>query len=89
MNKNLKIIARNDTELEDKTIEQLHELLNTEPMNTRLKSRLTKLWNKMEEEMIELYNASMTSNRDYFRDHLWRPRAALEYSNDDQEPYYT
>lgn len=88
-NKNLRIIAKNDPALEEQTIEQLHQSLNIEAVNIRLRSRLIKLWNKVELKEPELYQTSMNANRNPSRDHTWWPRAGQAFEEDDPNPIYT
>ena len=88
-NNNIRIITKFDPELEDKTIEERHNILKIEPINIRLYDRLTKLWNKVEEKEIETYNLTMNSNNDRRNDHAWWPRAGYKAVQDIPEPLYT
>ena len=47
-NRNIKMIVKNDEELHDKTVEEIHNSLGLEPMNLRLNDRMIRTWNKFE-----------------------------------------
>ena len=88
-NKNLKLIVKNEPDLRDKTLKEIHETLNIDPINIRLRTRFMKLWGKIERKEQQLYRYAMNANNDPFRDHNWWPRAATEYEKDDPIPIYS
>ena len=71
------------------TLEDLNEKFGLEAVNLRLANRLTKLWNKIEIQHLELYQRSTAANNNGLRDHYWWPRAGRVASLDPPEPLYT
>ena len=87
-NKNIKFATNNDDIYEGKTLQERHEMLGVEPLNTRMFYRLEKVWNKFSEKEEELYRKSERENMDNFKDHLWWKRAALtNHEGPPQEVY--
>ena len=88
-NRGMRIVAKYDENLENKTIEDIHSILNLEPMNVRLYRRLEKLWQKIEEKEPELHERSMRENHSLFADHKWWTRAATIVEAGMPDPMYT
>ena len=86
-NKNLRMVVKN-TENEGKTMEQIHEVLNIEPINIRLYMAARKLWEKFQTKQPNIYNMSMTENQNEIRDHSWWPRVACKLETGIPEPMY-
>ena len=87
-NRNLKMIAKN-TENENKTIKELHEIYGYEPINIRLFCAAEKLWHKFQAKEPEIQNRSQIENRNRKRDHSWWPRTAKKLSRGLPPPIYT
>ena len=91
-NKNLRIIRKYDDQLEEKTIEELHNQLNIEPLNIRLNNRLERIWEKFSTKEEYIYEKSMRENNNPFKDHNWWKRSAQkieEITNTNIQPIYT
>ena len=78
-----------NTENKNKTMEQIHEVLNIEPINIRLYTAANKLWEKFQINQPNIYNTSMTENLNEIRDDLWWPRVACKLETGIPEPKYT
>ena len=73
------MIAKN-TENENKTIKELHEIYSNVPINIRLFCVAEKLWNKFQAKEPEIQNRSQIENRNRRKDHAWWPRTAKNLS---------
>ena len=74
--------AVRNTEDRYKTVEELHNLSQIEPLNVRLYNRLQKTWNKIQELDAELYDHTEMANNNNIRDHSWWPRVGHVYVQD-------
>ena len=81
--------AVRNTEDRYKTVEELHNLFQIEPLNVRLYNRLQKTWNKIQELDVELYDQTEMTNNNNIRDHSWWPRVGHAYVQDPPDPMYT
>ena len=81
--------AVRNTEDRYKTVEELHNLFQIEPLNVRLYNRLQKTWNKIQELDAELYDNTEMANNNNIRDHSWWPRVGHAYLQDPPDPMYT
>ena len=80
------MIAKN-TENENKTIKELHEIYGYEPINIRLYCAAEKLWNKFQAKELEIQNRSQIENRNRRKDHSWWPRTAKKYQEECRSRY--
>ena len=76
-------------ERKEKSIEELHEILELDPFNVRLHNRLEKLWTKIEDQEQELYQNSTIEYQNNFRDHNWWKRAGSKIQEGKPVPKYT
>ena len=81
--------AVRDTEDWYKTVEELHNLFQIEPLNVRLYNRLQKTWNTIQELDVELYDQTEMANNNNIRDHNCWTRVGHEYVQDPPDPMYT
>ena len=81
--------AVRNTEDRYKTVEELHNLFQIEPLNIRLYNRLQKTWNKIQELDVELCDQTEVANNNNIRDHSWWPRVGHAYVQDPPDPMYT
>ena len=87
-NRALRNAVRN-TEDRYKTVEELHNLFQIEPLNVRLYNRLQKTWNKIQDLDAVLYDNTEMANNNNIRDHKWWPRVGRVYVQDPPDPMYT
>ena len=71
-----------------KNIEEIHNIIGLEPVNTRMYLRLEKLWLGMEGKEEELFQASEIENINQFSDHAWWPRASKKVFMGEPQPKY-
>ena len=86
-NANLNIIAKN-TENELKTIKELHEIYEIEPINTRLFKAAERTWEKYLEQDPEMENRARIENNNRMKDHNWWPRIAHKIHRGEPPPLY-
>ena len=87
-NRNLKMIAKN-TENENKTIKELHEIYGYKPINIRLFCAAEKLWNKFQSKKLKIQNRSQIENQNRRKDNFWWPRTAKKLSSGMPRPICT
>ena len=86
-NANLNIIAKN-TENELKTIKELHEIYDIEPINIRLFKAAERTWEKYLEKDPEMENRARIENNNRINDHNWWPRIAHKMHRGEPPPLY-
>ena len=70
------------------TIEELHQQLGMEPLNTRLHRLATKTWQSLEIDEPQLVESSTAINSQQTPDHLWWKRLAPIINAEPPEPMY-
>lgn len=88
-NRNIRFIRKYDEDLENKTMEDLHEVLKLEPINIRLYRRLEKLWTKFEDQEEEIFQQTTMENLNNYPDHRWWKRAAKTMQEGEPERIIT
>ena len=73
----------------DRTIQEIHEILNLDPINIRLYQATEKLWNKLLVKDPILCNSSLAENYNNLKDHNWWPRTANLITKGNPLPMYT
>ena len=72
----------------DRTILEIHEILNLDPINMRLYQATEKLWNKLLVKDPILCNSSLAENYN-LKDHNWWPRTTNLITKGNPLPMYT
>ena len=88
-NRNIRFIVKGNQEYNDKNLEEIHELLELEPVNVRLHRRLEKLWEKVENQEEELFQTTIMENLVDAPDHLWWRRASSRINEGEPPPIYS
>ena len=73
----------------DRTIQEIHENLNLDPINIRLYPAAEKLWNKLLVRDPILCNSSLAENYNNLKDHNRWPRTADLITKGNPVPMYT
>ena len=82
------MIIKDEQELQNKTMEEIHEYFNLDPINVRLYIRLENLWSKIKRKEPWLFEKTINLNPNV-RDNAWWPRATTKINQGLKNCMYT
>ena len=88
-NQNIRFITAYDDQFDyEMTMEEKHQRLQLEPINTRLYERKIKTWERFAEKETTMYEISQREIDTPFLDHLWWPNTAISCTLPPPPPKY-